>query len=214
MEEKVEEKKKKSIWKILLIIILILAVIAGGVFLYFKVFKKSGSIEEANVQDKIELYDYVLYDNVTDYYKEEFKKLKKMSNDDNLSNDEQAKQVAKLYVIDLFSINYKLNKYEVTSSQYFYSIKQKMHTDKVVDTLYNMVEDNYNNDRKQELPEVSNVEIINLTKGVYNINDRERESYIVELKIEYVKDLGYDKHAQVIMVIEGDNLSVVNYKAL
>ena len=216
MEEKVEEKKnKKSIWKKIIIILLILAIIGGGVFLYFKVFKNgNGTIEEANVQDKIELYDYVLYDNVTEYYKEEFKKLKKMSSDKNLTNEEQAKQVAKLYVIDLFSINYKSNKYEVTSSQYFYSKKQKMHTDKVVDTLYTMVEDNYNNDRKQELPEVSNVEIVNTTESTYNINDKDREAYIVELKIEYVKDLGYDKHSQVTLVVEGDNLSVVNYKAL
>ena len=110
--------------------------------------------------------------------------------------------------------NDKINKYEVTSSQYFYSKVQKMHTSKVIDTLYNYVEDNYNGDRKQELPEVTDVEIVNLKNDVYMKGDKEKESWVVELKITYAKDLGYDKHSQVTMITEGDNMSVVNYKAL
>lgn len=221
MENKIEnikklKKEKKKAWlKGIGLIIIVFIIVGAALFLYGKVFKNgNGEIEEANVKDRIELYDYVLYDNVTGYYTDEFKKLKEMSKDEELPDEDLAKQVAKLYVIDLFSINYKTNKYEVTSSQYFHHKRQDMHTQKVIDTLYNLVEDNYNNDRKQELPEVTNVEVVNITKDYYLKGDSEKKCWIAELKITYAKDLGYDTHSQVTMIKDGDNMAVVNYTKL
>ena len=109
-------------------------------------------VNKVSAYDYIEKYGYVLNDNVTTYYKDEFQKLKGLEEEDKISE-----QVAKLFVIDLFSINYKVNKYEVTSAQYYYSDKREMFRNKVIDQLYNFVIDNSYDDRKQELPEVKEV---------------------------------------------------------
>ena len=136
----------------------------------------------------------------------EFNTLKDLQDD-----EEIASQVAKLFVIDLYSINYKINKYEVTSVQYFYSTKREMHRQKVLDNFYTFVEDNSYNDRKQDLPEVKNVEVTSTKKDKYKLGEEKVDSYVVELSIEYVKDLGYDKKAEVTLVHDGDNISVVSY---
>ena len=213
MEDK--KNKKKSWLKGILLILVVFAIAGACLILYGKIFKNgNGDPEEANVKYRIDLYDYVLYDDAPKYYTDEFKKLDDMSKDKDLKDEDHASQVAKLYVIDLFSISYKLNKYEVTSSQYFHSRKRDMHTAKVVDTLYNMVEDNYNGDRKQELPEVTNVEVTNVVEGTYEFGSKEKSSWVVDLEITYAKDLGYDKKCQVTLIADKKNYSVVNYKAL
>jgi hypothetical protein len=168
---------------------------------------------ETKVTDTIDKYGYTLNDNVTEYYKTEFDHLKEMTNDSTVTEQDIAGQVAKLFVIDLFSIDYKINKYEVTSAQYFYSDKQDMHKQKVIDNLYNLVEDNAYNDRKQELPEVSDVTITNNKKGTYKMTEKEVTAYIVSVSITYVKDLDYDTKAEITLVNDGNNISVVNYTA-
>ena len=214
-QENIKKNKKGKKRKTFLIILLILIIACSGLFVYYKFFMRHGlEDEDARVIDKIDLYDYRIYENATEYYKEEFRKLKKMSTDEDLKDEDHASQVAKLFVIDLFSINYKLNKYEITSSQYYYSKKQDMYTQKVLDTIYNMVEDNYNLDRKQELPEVTNVEVTNIKEDKYELGSKNKDCWVVEMNITYAKDLGYDKKCQVILVADGKNYSVVNYKAL
>ena len=136
----------------------------------------------------------------------EFNKLKDLDDD-----KEIASQVAKLFVIDLFSIKYKVNKYEVTSVQYFYSTKRDMHRQKVLDEFYTFVEDNSYGDRDQELPEVKNVEVTNIKTDKYKLDEEKVDSYVVDLSIEYVKDMGYDKKGEVILVKDGNNISVVSY---
>ncbi len=219
MEEKKKNKQKKKDWMKGIFLIILLFVIAGIVLIiYGKVqgIKKQEEVVVTNVYDSIEKYGYEINDNVTDYYKQEFAKLKDMTEE-----EEIAKQVAKLFVIDLYSINYKINKYEVTSTQYFYSDKRDMHRSKVLDTIYKLVHDNSYDDRKQELPEVSNVEVKKVEKSTFEIenedkkdkNKNKRESYVVLLKIEYVKDLGYDDEAEVTLIKDGDNnISVVKLR--
>src|SRR5574344_2313169 len=191
MEKEPKHQKGKA-WLKGIIYILILFVLAGVVlYFYGRMQRKSDQpVNTAVVKDTIEKYGYTLNDDVTDYYQQEFDLLKDMAQDSTKTDEDIAKQVAKLFVIDLYSIDYKINKYEVTSSQYFYSDKQDMHKQKVIDKLYNLVEDNAYADRKQDLPEVSDVTIIKTTKGTYKLGEKEVTSYIVNLNINYVKDLG------------------------
>jgi len=170
---------------------------------------KDELVNKVNAYDSIEKYGYVLNDNVTTYYKDEFQKLKAMEDE-----QEIAEQVAKLFVIDLFSINYKVNKYEVTSAQYYYSDKREMFRNKVIDQLYNFVIDNSYDDRKQELPEVKEVTITDTKKDTYKLGDEKRECYVVKVSISYVKNLDYDNKAKIVLVKDNNNMSVVSYEAL
>lgn len=202
------KKDKRKDWFKGILLIIFLFVIAG-VLLYLWGYinrPKNEIVNKVQEADKIDRFGYVINDNVSDYYMSEFNKLKDMQDE-----EEIATQVAKLFVIDLFSINYKVNKYEVTSAQYFYSTKRDMHRQKVLDNFYTFVEDNSYGDRKQELPEIKNVEITSTKKDTYKLGDDKVDSYVVDLTMEYVKDLGYDKKGEVILVHDGDNISVVSY---
>lgn len=206
-----KNKQKRKDWLKGIVSIIFLFIIAGGV-LYIYGYLSRPKDEVVNVvqeKDSISKYGYSINDNVTIYYEEEFNKLKSLEDE-----EEIASQVAKLFVIDLYSMDYKINKYEVTSSQYFYSTKREMHRQKVIDTLYNTMIDNSYDDRKQELPSVTNVDIIETKKDTYSLGDEEVESYVVKLSISYAKDLGYDKSALVTLVKDGENMSVVSYEAL
>lgn len=210
-----KQNQKGKDWLKGILLILLLFIIAGVCLYFYGTLqrKKDAPVNVAEVKDTIDKYGYSLNDNVTDYYQNEFDILKEMASDTSKTDEDIANQVAKLFIIDLYSINYKINKYEVTSAQYFYSDKQDMHKQKVIDKLYNLVEDNAYADRKQDLPEVSDVTIIKTTKGTYKLGEKEVTSYIVNLNINYVKDLGYDKVGKVILVKDTNNvnMSVVNY---
>ncbi len=211
MSAKNLNKQKRKDWLKGILLILVLFLIAGLVlYIYGYIMKnKNETVNTTKVYDSIEKYGYTLNDNATDYYKKEFAELKNIENEKDV-----ATQVAKLFVIDLYSINYKINKYEVTSMQYFYSDKRDMHRQKVLDTIYKYVEDNSYDDRKQDLPEVSEVIVKEEKEDQYKMADEKKDAYVVTLGISYVKDMGYDKLAEVILVKDGDNLSVVSYDAM
>ena len=214
IKDEVKLKKKKRKKKVLLILVLIIIVV-GGILVYnFKFKNKNGSsknVVTVKVVDSLDDYGYSISDKDSKYYKSEFEILKELAKNDDATEEEIVKQVAKLYVIDLLSLQEKINKYEVTCSQYFYSDKRSMNTQKIIDNFYNLIQDNAYNDRKQELPSVKNVEITNYDTDKYKMNDTTVNSYDVTLKVEYQKDLGYDKNVAVTLVKDGNNYSIVTY---
>lgn len=206
----IKKQKRKDWFKGILLIIILFLLAALVLYGYgYLMRNKNEVVNSTKVYDSIEKYGYTLNDNATEYYKKEFDALKIIDNDKDV-----ATQVAKLFVIDLYSINYKINKYEVTSMQYFYSDKRDMHRQKVLDTIYRYVEDNSYDDRKQELPEVKEVNVKEEKEDTYKMGEDKKDSYVVTLGITYVKDLGYDKLAEVTLVKDGDNFSVVSYDAM
>ena len=209
--KKSKNKQKRKDWMKGLMLAAIIFLIAFVILYIYGYLSRSKDelVNKVNAYDSIEKYGYVLNDNVTTYYKDEFQKLKGLEDE-----QEIAEQVAKLFVIDLFSINYKVNKYEVTSAQYYYSDKREMFRNKVIDKLYNFVIDNSYDDRKQELPEVKEVTITNTKKDTYKLGDDKRECYVVTVSISYVKNLDYDNKAKIILVKDNNNMSVVSYEAL
>lgn len=204
------KKQKRKDWLKGILLIVVLFFIAFIVLYIYGYLQRKGDevINTSNEYDVIEKYGYKLYDNATDYYKEEFKKLKDLEDE-----EEIATQVAKLFAIDLLSIDYKINKYEVTSTQYYYSDKQEMYRQKVLDNFYNFVVDNSYDDRKQELPSVKNVDVLKTTKVKYEMGKEKKEAYNVLLNIEYEKDLGYDDSVSITLVkdVKEPNISVVAY---
>ena len=209
------KNQKAKDWFKGILLIVILFIIVGIVLIFYGKMQKSKDqpVNVAVVNDTIDKYGYTLNSDATAYYQQEFDALKDMANN-NSSDEDIAKQVAKLFVIDLYSMNYKVNKYEVTSAQYFYSDKQDMHKQKVIDKLYNLMQDNAYADRKQSLPEVTNVTINNSTKTTYQLSDTKKvDAYVIDVGITYKEDLGYDTEDSVTLVKDNNNvnMSVVNF---
>jgi hypothetical protein len=203
---KTEKEKKKSKVKVLLSSLVVVLLLVGGGFALWKfVFNADDKVkQEMKEIDKLENYGYVLMDTDTKFFKSEFANLKEIVKSDNVDSKSYSTQVAKMFVIDLYTINTKVNKYDIGGTEYYHVDKKEMFEQKVMDTLYSSLLDNTFGDRKQELPEVSGVEVVSTKEGTFTLNDKKVDSYEVVLTISYVKDLGYDKKVSVVVVQEND----------
>ena len=158
-------------------------------------------------------YGYSLSDKDSDLMKDEYNILKDLLNSDSFSREEYAKQVAKIFVIDLYTISTKVNKLDIGGSEYYYLDKVSMFENKVMDTLYSNLLDNTYGDRKQALPEVKSVEIVSTEETKYKIGEEEKSAFLVKLKWTYVKDMGYDDEGSVVLCKEdGVRVSVVDFQ--
>lgn len=202
--------KKRYIIGLTTIIGLIVLLISFSLYMHFHPMDKKEQIK-INVLDSISEYGYTLDDRDSNLFKEEFNKLKEILDGNEIDEERYSEMVAKLFVIDLYSIKTKVNKYDVGGKEFYYTDKVTMYENKVKDTLYDLVEDDSYGDRTQQLPLVSKIEIKNTTVSEYKLNEKEVPSYIMELEWEYERDLGYDNKGFVTVVKDGIKWSVVAF---
>lgn len=199
-------------YKNLLTFIAFLIIIFTGLAIYTFLIKKDVKEKiEVNVVDEIKDYGYSLNSLDSKYYKELFEQLKTILKADEIDKEAYAKVVAELFVVDLYTIDTKVNKYDVGGDQYYHADKLDMYKKKVVETFYELVKDNSYGDRKQELPVVSNIEVVDYKTATYKLGEEEVPSYVVTLKWSYEKDLGYDQEGIVTLVDNGDKIEVVEF---
>ncbi len=185
--------------KVLLFILIVIFVYALGGIIYIHFNKKEEVIKISNL-DSIEGYNYTLKSNATKLYKDEFNLLKNNLESDEINNEEYVKSIAKLFIIDLYTLSNKINKYDVGGVDFIYPEALDNYKLNVEDTLYKYLEDNTNGNRNSELPEVSSVTIDTIEETKYKINNEEFNGYKVNLSIGYVKDLGYDNKGELIII--------------
>jgi len=194
--------------KIILFIFIIIFVYAAGGIAYVILNKKAETVKISDL-DSIKGYNYTLKSNATELYKSEFKALKSNLENNNVNDEEFAKSVAKLFIIDLYTLSNKINKYDVGGINFVHPDYLSNYKLNVEDTLYKYMEDNTTKGRKQELPEVSTIEIKKCEEATYKIGEKEETGYKIELEWSYVKDLGYDKDGEVIIVKLDKNYYIV-----
>ena len=201
--------KKK--YKILLTILIILIIIIVAAIIVFKVFKGSSTAEPVKVVDSIDNFDYTLDDRDTELMKKTYNELKDILTASDIDYEKYAQALAKLFVIDLFTMDNKVNRYDVGSTEYVYPDSVENFKTNVEDTIYKTMENNSNGKRKQKLPEVSAIDESNVETSTFTIGEDEYESYIVKLSWSYEKDLGYDKNATITLIPLNEKLYVVEY---
>ncbi len=202
--------KKK--YKRLIILFVVIALLAIGCFLIFKMLKKDDVQENVNVVDSISEYGYNLDDRDTELMKNIYEELKDVLLADTIDYEKYADTLARLFVIDLFTMNNKINKYDVGGTEYVYPDAIENFKLNVEDTIYKHMENNSSGKRKQNLPEVSSIDVLSTEVGEYTIGETDTfDAYIVDLAWEYVSDLGYDDNATVTLVKMEDKLYVVEY---
>jgi len=203
------KKKYKKILKLIILIIIIIAIlILSKIF-----FGKEKVKNNVKVIDSIVDFSYTLDERDTKLMKDTYEELKKVLKEKDINYEEYAKVLSKLFVIDLFTMENKINKYDIACLEYVYPDNLNNFKLNVEDTLYKLLEDNTYGKRKQNLPIVSKVEVTNIEKSSYTINEENVDSYVVNLNWEYVTDLGYDKSATLTLVKKENKLYVVEYKA-
>ena len=161
-------------------------------------------VKETETLDTIENYSYILTDSDTEYYKEQFKELKKILQAEEVNEEEYAKTISKLFIIDFYSLSSSINKNDVGGSQYVEETYRDTFIKKAKDTIYANVENNIYGDRKQELPNVTQVEITKSTeiKGGYEI----------QASITYEKELGYAKDVLLTLIRKENILEISSLK--
>lgn len=160
--------------------------------------------------DSIENYNYTLNENDSEYFKKEFKKLKKILESDSIVEEEYASSLSKLFTIDFYSLNDAISKSDVGGIQFVYDEYRDSFLTKAKDTIYNYVESNLYGKRTQELPEVKEVEVTNIEKKEYDgEKEQDDEAYYVDVTITYEKDLDYPTECSFIWIHHNNKLELV-----
>lgn len=204
-------KKKinpKKVRKLMIVSLIIIVVIVGAVITVKKLTKKTPIEETVKVIDTVK--DYTLDDNETDYYKNLFNELKNTLNKENVDEEKYAKLVSQLFLSDFYNLDNKVNKNDVGGTQFVYKDFQSDFEKMARDTVYHSVENNLYGDRKQELPVVYSVDVLDIKQDSYDYLDKTDESaYYIDLIIKYEKDLGYQENVSLILVHNNDKLEIV-----
>ena len=236
--------KKSNKAKIIIIVLIVLVLLGtGGYFGYRYYLSLHGKKKiDVKVLDTIDNYGYSISDRDSELFKKEYEALKKILNKEEIDEKGYAEQVAKLFIIDLYTLSSKVNKYDVGGREFFYNTKVDMYDLKVMDTLYSNVQDDTYGDRKQDLPTVKAIEVKDTNEDVYTFieditvdettNARScREGfevsktasnkcvkdvdkvYVVNMVWTYENDMGYDNEGSVVVAKEDGNMwSIVEYQ--
>ena len=201
--------KKK--YKILLIVIIVLIIVIIATIIAFKFLKGSEPAEPVTVVDRIDNFDYTLDDRDTELMKNTYNELKTVLSSDEIDYEKYAEILSKLFVIDLFTMDNKVNRYDVGSTEYVYPDSVDNFKTNVEDTIYKSMENNSDGKRKQDLPEVSSIDNTSVETSTFTIGEEEHESFVVNINWSYVSDLGYDDNAIITLIELNEKLYVVEY---
>ena len=214
-------KKTKKILIILIILVILLII---GLLTYNKFFKKQD--KEVKVIKTISKYGYTLDENETKLYKDEFDKLDEILSNDEVDNELYAKQIAKLFVIDFYTLSNKLSKNDIGGTQFIKEDMRDNFIEQARSTFYRYIEVK-DDKRNQELPEVSEIKNVSVLKMAFTIKDKTvtttkyktskynkssgetYDAYKVTISWDYKEDYGYEKEANMIIIKEDNKLSIV-----
>ena len=201
-------KNKKLV--IIISILLFIAVTIAALF-YFKIITFKEEEPEVNTLETIKDFNYELEQRDTELFKTEYHKLKDVLSREDIDKGEYAEEIAKLYIIDLYTISNKKNVYDVGSLEYVYpEIKDNFEL-KVKDTLYKYLE-NDTGKRTQKLPEVTAIQIDETKEDSIIYDNNTLLSYDILLSWSYKEDLGYDTSAELILVEKDNKIYVLEQK--
>ena len=203
--------RKRKTRKRIVLIIVILIVLCAGLFVFKKVYNKFNTFN-VKVVEKVDNYPYTLDDRDTELYKSVFNDLKSVLNNKEIDFEKYAEDIAKLYIIDVYTLSNKVNKYDIPALEFIYPAAVDNYKLKIQDTLYKYILDNTNKKREQKLPEVSSVEVNDIKEIKFDIDKETFEGYEVLLSWEYISDMGYDKKGVISIVKKDDMLYIVQYK--
>lgn len=197
----------KKITKIVILITVIAITVIGSLVVLKTFTNKQTPKETVKVIDTVK--DYKLNENETDYYKSLFNDLKEVLDTDTIDEEKYARLISQLFLSDFYTLHNKINKNDVGGTQFVYKNFRGDFENLARDSVYHEVENNVYGDRKQELPIVYSVDIIEVKQDNYEYLDQnDEEAYYINLVIKYEKDLGYQENIDLIIIHNGDKLEI------
>ncbi len=190
------------------IVVVLLLVVVGGLIWYFN-FRGKEKVEVAKVVNEISEYGYQLKDNKSEAYKKLFQELKEVLESDSIDEEAYAKLISQMFIMDFYTLDDKVAKTDVGGADFVHSEERADFLEQAMDTVYKYVESNLYGDRKQELPTVTEVVVDQIETVEFEYLDQtDTNAYQVSVSWDYKKDLGYETEATLIVVHEGNKLSI------
>ena len=213
-KEKRARAKIKPITIILLCLIAVAILVSG--FVVWNNFIKPRTTKSKVVDSiKNKDVDYVVSDTDTKLFKENFNELKKILNAKEVDNKKYAETIAKLFVIDFFTLSNKTSKNDVGGVQFVYVGYQKDFIDAARDGMYkqvhSLVTDNASN---ADLPTVTKVKIDDIDEiSPYTMFEgdfftEDQVGYMINISWEYKNKDDFQHNATIIVVPDMNKLSV------
>lgn len=218
------KKSKKILISLIIIIILIIICL-----LLYKFVFNNNSNKEVKVIKRISGYDYVLKENATKLYSDEFDNLDKILSSKSVDYEKYAKQIAKMFIIDFYTLDNKLSKNDIGGTEFIKEDMRDNFIDQARSTFYKYLEVK-SSKRKQDLPVVSKVNDVSLENIKFTITDKykyketttsskkvrtttskgtEVDAYKITISWEYEEDFGYEKDAKMIVIKDDNKLYIV-----
>lgn len=201
--------KKK--YKRLLGVVAIIAILLVIILIIINLFGNKKEVDN-DIIDSIKDYGYTLEESDSKLFKETYEELKEILSKDDIDEEAYAKKITELFVIDLFTIKTKISKYDVGGTEFIHPDYVENYKLNVEDTLYKIVENDVEGNRKQELPMVSQIKSVELEESTFTIGEEEHDAYINTISWFYEDDLGYDEFAVVTLIKIEEKLYIVEYK--
>lgn len=204
----------KPTTKILLGLIII-AILIGGFFVWNNFIKPRSAKSKVVDSIKNEDVDYVVSDSDTKLFKDNFNELKKVLNAKEVDKKKYAETIAKLFVIDFFTLSNKTSKNDVGGVQFVYGGYQTDFVEGARNTLYKQVGSTASDEKiNANLPTVTKVQIddideispYNMFEGNYFTEDQ--VGYMINISWEYKNKDDFQKNATIIVVPDANKLSI------
>ncbi len=201
-------KKKSKLKKILIILIILVIIAIIGILVYNFFFKNKE--EEVKVIKSIPEYGYDLRENETKLYKDEFEKLDDILSKNDVDYEEYAKEIAKLFIIDFYTLSNKQSKNDIGGTDFIKESMRDNFIEEARSTFYRYLEVE-SDDRNQDLPEVSEIKSVKIedTSFTYSDDTVDDNAYRVTISWDYKEDFGYETEANMIIVKEDKKLYIV-----
>ena len=199
---------KKQDIKIIVMFILIGLLLFGfiGYRAYNDFFKDNSPTKKLM---SLDLYGYTLKERDITLYKTNFKGLEGILNEKPINYEEYAKGISKLFIIDLFTLSNKVTSTDIGGLDFVHKDLKENFKENMGNSLYKNVKSNLDGKRKQTLPEVASIEVVDVFDTKYTYNKNEYEAYIVSLKWTYTKENSYQNKIKLTLIRDKDMLYIV-----
>lgn len=206
-------KRKINFHKIyLFFVIIIFGVFAYlyGSHIYNDFFQKEEepTVPEVKKLDEIKGYGYYLNDRDNEIYKEYFTKLNDTLTVPEIDYSEYAKLITSMFIVDYYTLSNKNSSTDIGGLSFLYKDYVDNFLINAQENMYKSVLSNFNNERTQELPTVTNVVIDSIKESRVTYKDKKYEGYKIVATWEYEKDLGYETNGTFSVIKIDDKLYV------
>ena len=157
----------------------------------------------------LDLYGYTLKERDITLYKNNFKGLEKILNENPINYEEYAKSISKLFIIDVFTLSNKVSSTDIGGLEFVHKDLKENFKENMGNSLYKNIKINLDGKRKQSLPEVASIEVSDVFETKFTYKKKEYDSYLVSLKWTYTKDNDYQKKIKLTLINDNNILYIV-----